>query len=192
MKIYTKTGDKGETGLLGGGRVSKADPRIEAYGTIDELNAMIGLLAQYVPAEEKDSLRRIQSSLFTIGSHLAAGRAEKPVPLPILEPSEIEWLENDIDRRTGEIPPLRHFILPGSCEPEAYAQVARTICRRAERRLVALYLSEPGETIFLQYLNRLSDWLFIFGRYLSWRLGVEEIPWKPAKVRQDPSQTASS
>lgn len=187
MKIYTKTGDKGETGLLGGGRVSKADLRIEAYGTLDELNAVLGVLAQYVPAEDVEPIRRIQWTLFTIGSHLAAGRSEKPLPLPILEPEEVRWLENDIDRREAEIPPMRHFILPGSCQSEAYAHLARTVCRRAERRLVALHAQEAVNPLFIEYLNRLSDWLFVLGRHLSHRAGAEEIPWKPEKSRSAPS-----
>ncbi|MCS7152789.1 MAG: cob(I)yrinic acid a,c-diamide adenosyltransferase [Bacteroidia bacterium] len=181
MKIYTRSGDKGETGLLGGGRVSKADLRIEAYGSLDELNASLGVLAQYVSSEDIDSIRRVQSALFVIGSHLAAGRSEKPVPLPELEAEEITWLEKDIDRRQEEVSPMRHFILPGSCIAEAYAHLARTICRRAERRLVALHEVEPLNPLFLQYLNRLSDWLFILGRHLSHRLGAEEIPWVPRK-----------
>ncbi|MCX7606581.1 MAG: cob(I)yrinic acid a,c-diamide adenosyltransferase [Bacteroidia bacterium] len=181
MKIYTRTGDKGETGLLGGCRVSKADPRIEAYGTLDELNAVLGLLVQEVPEEDREALRRIQAALFVIGSHLAAGRSEKPLPLPQLESGAVRWLEEDIDRRQAEIPPMRYFILPGSCRAEAVAHLARTVCRRAERRLVALYAEEPGEPLFVEYLNRLSDWLFILGRHLTYRLGAEEIPWQPEK-----------
>lgn len=181
MKIYTRTGDEGQTGLLGGGRVSKADLRIEAYGTLDELNAVLGLLVQEVPVEDQEWLRRIQTHLFTIGSHLAAGRTEKPLPLPTLPESEIQALESDIDRRQAEIPPMRYFILPGSCRPEAWTHLARTICRRAERRVVALSEAEPVSPLFLRYLNRLSDWLFILGRHLSYRLQAEEIPWKPDK-----------
>lgn len=191
MKIYTKTGDTGETGLLGGGRVSKADLRIEAYGTLDELNAVLGLLAQYVPAEEVEALRRIQWALFTIGSHLAAGRSEKPLSLPVLDASEVRWLEEDIDRRQTIVPPMRHFILPGSCLPEAYAHLARTVCRRAERRLVALHATEAVDPRFIAYLNRLSDWLFVLGRHLSYRVGAEEIPWKPEKIPSPPSSSHS-
>ncbi|MEN2993292.1 MAG: cob(I)yrinic acid a,c-diamide adenosyltransferase [Bacteroidia bacterium] len=181
MRIYTRTGDKGETGLLGGGRVSKADPRIEAYGTLDELNAVLGLLVQEVPEEDKPFLRRIQSQLFTIGSHLAAGKSPKPVPLPPFSAEEITALEADIDRRQAMIPPMRAFILPGSSRPEALAHLARTVCRRAERRLVQLYQQEEGNPLFLQYLNRLSDWLFILARYLTHHLGAVEIPWQPEK-----------
>ncbi|MEN3041392.1 MAG: cob(I)yrinic acid a,c-diamide adenosyltransferase [Bacteroidia bacterium] len=189
MKIYTKTGDKGETGLLGGGRVSKSDIRIEAYGTLDELNAVVGVLCQKVAPPEQEALRRIQWALFTIGSHLAAGRSEKPLPLPILDAEEIRWLETDIDQRQSEIPPMRHFILPGSCEAEAYAHLARTVCRRAERRVVALNAQEPVNPLFIEYLNRLSDWFFVLGRHLTHRLGAREIPWTPEKVRQSPSQS---
>ncbi|MCS6896149.1 MAG: cob(I)yrinic acid a,c-diamide adenosyltransferase [Bacteroidia bacterium] len=187
MKIYTKTGDKGETGLLGGDRVSKADIRIEAYGTLDELNAVIGLLCQKVSPQDRDSLRRIQWGLFTIGSHLAAGRSDKPLPLPILEAEEVRWLEDDIDRRQSEIPPMRHFILPGSCEVEAYTHLARTVCRRAERRLVALNAQEPINPLFIEYLNRLSDWFFVLGRHITYLLGAQEIPWIPEKVKQNPA-----
>ncbi|MCS6790355.1 MAG: cob(I)yrinic acid a,c-diamide adenosyltransferase [Bacteroidia bacterium] len=183
MKIYTRTGDKGETGLLGGGRVSKADPRIEAYGTLDELNAVIGLLVQEVPSAEVPFLRHIQETLFKLGSHLAAGRTDKPLPLPVIEETAIEELERDIDRREAFIPPMRFFILPGSCKAEALAQLARTVCRRAERCLVVLYEKEPGPELFLRYLNRLSDWLFVFARHLTYQLGAEEIPWQPEKKK---------
>ncbi|GIV25397.1 MAG: ATP--cob(I)alamin adenosyltransferase [Bacteroidia bacterium] len=183
MKIYTRTGDQGETGLLGGGRVSKADLRIEAYGTLDELNAVLGLLAQEVSPQDEPAIRRIQTQLFVMGSHLAAGRTDKPVPLPPFSEEEISWLEADIDRRQAEVPPMRYFILPGSCRAEAYAHLARTVCRRAERRLVALHAQEPVPSLFLSYLNRLSDWLFVLGRHLSHRLGATEIPWQPEKPR---------
>lgn len=192
MKIYTRTGDKGETSLLGGGRVSKSDLRIEAYGTLDELNAWLGMLAQQVETEDQAAIRRIQWALFTIGSHLAAGRTEKPLPLPTLSAEEVRWLEEDIDARQAEIPPMRYFILPGSCLPEAYAHVCRTVCRRAERRLVALYASEPGDPLFLEYLNRLSDWLFVLGRHLSHRLGATEIPWTPEKTKTMPTRQEPS
>ncbi|MCS7189434.1 MAG: cob(I)yrinic acid a,c-diamide adenosyltransferase [Bacteroidia bacterium] len=181
MKIYTRTGDKGETSLLGGVRVSKADARIEAYGTIDELNATLGMLAQVVDVEDRQWIRRIQSQLFTIGSHLAAGRSEIPIPLPTFSDSETKALEADIDRRQAEIPPMRNFILPGSCIPEAWAHIARTICRRAERHLVRLHAIEPVSPIFLEYLNRLSDWLFVLGRHITYKVAAEEIPWKAAK-----------
>lgn len=186
MKIYTRTGDAGQTGLLGGQRVPKSDPRIEAYGTLDELNAVLGLLAQEVGPEDQAWLRRVQWQLFTMGSHLAAGRTEKPIPLPQLEAEEITALEQDIDRRQAEVPPMRFFILPGSCRPEAWAHLARTVCRRAERRLVALHSQEPVPDLFLQYLNRLSDWLFVLGRHLTYQAGATEIPWQPEKKRPSP------
>ncbi|GIV22838.1 MAG: cob(I)yrinic acid a,c-diamide adenosyltransferase [Bacteroidia bacterium] len=181
MKIYTRTGDGGETGLLGGGRVSKADPRIEAYGTLDELNAVLGLLIQEVTPEEVEPLRHIQTQLFTIGSHLAAGRSEKPLSLPTFSEEEIAWLEADIDKREAAIPPMRNFILPGSCRAEAWTHLARTVCRRAERRLVALAAVEPVPAAFIKYINRLSDWLFVLGRHLTHVLGAQEIPWRPEK-----------
>ncbi len=182
MKLYTRGGDAGQTSLLGPGRVSKSDPRIEAYGTLDELNAHIGLLAVEAPEESYRSLlRQIQNWLFTLGSHLAAGRTEKPVPLPAFPEESLSILERSIDEMMAQVPPMRYFILPGSCVVEAHAQVARTVCRRAERRLVALHEAEPVPPLFLAFLNRLSDWLFAYGRYLTHTLGAEEIPWKPEK-----------
>jgi len=189
VKIYTRTGDAGETGLLGGGRVSKADLRIEAYGTLDELNAVLGMLAQEVGEEDRALLRRIQAQLFTMGSHLAAGRSEKPIPLPPFSEAEVAWLEGDIDRRQAQVPPMRYFILPGSCRAEAWAHIARTVCRRAERRLVALHAVEPLPLPFLKYLNRLSDWLFVLGRHLTHQAGAQEIPWQPEKTPPSVSET---
>lgn len=179
MKLYTRKGDGGETGLLGAERVSKADPRIEAYGALDELNAFLGLLAVEAPTDFVPLLRAIQSALFTMGSHLAT-KTEKPLSLPPFPEELTARLEASIDEMLAQVPPMRHFILPGSCRVEAFAQVARTVCRRAERRLVALHQAEPVSSNFLAFLNRLSDWLFAYARYLSYLNGVEEIPWKPA------------
>ncbi len=181
MKLYTRRGDSGETSLLGPGRVSKADLRVEAYGSIDELNAHIGLLAVEASEDYRPLLRNIQNWLFILGSHLAAGRTEKQVPLPAFPEESISLLEQSIDEMMAQVPPMRYFVLPGSCIPEAHAQVARTVCRRAERRLVALHQAEPVSEIFLAFLNRLSDWLFAYARYLTHSLGFEEIPWKPEK-----------
>ncbi len=180
MRLYTRKGDEGETGLLGAERISKADPRIEAYGTLDELNAFLGLLAVEAPAEVAALLRTIQSALFTMGSHLAT-KTDKSIPLPPFPEDVVAQLEASIDAMLAQVPPMRYFILPGSCRAEALAQVARTVCRRAERRLVALHQAEPVPPVFLAFLNRLSDWLFAYGRYLSHLAGVEEIPWKPDK-----------
>ncbi len=181
MKLYTRGGDAGQTSLLGPGRVSKSDPRIEAYGTLDELNAYIGLLAVEAPEPYQPFLRQIQNWLFTLGSHLAAGRTEKSIPLPAFPEESLSILERSIDEMVAQVPPMRYFILPGSCVAEAHAQVARTVCRRAERRLVALHEAEPVPPLFLAFLNRLSDWLFAYARYLTHTLGAEEIPWKPEK-----------
>ncbi len=181
MKLYTRRGDAGQTSLLGPDRVSKADLRVEAYGSLDELNAHIGLLALEAPASHQPLLRKIQEWLFTLGSHLAAGRTEKPVPLPPFPEESIQILEHSIDEMVAAVPPMRYFILPGSCIAEAHVQIARTVCRRAERRLVALHEVEPVAPLFLAFLNRLSDWLFAYGRYLTHSLSAEEIPWKPEK-----------
>jgi len=181
MKLYTRGGDAGQTGLLGPGRVSKADPRIEAYGSLDELNAYIGLLAVEAPEAYQPLLRQIQNWLFTMGAHLAAGRTEKSVPLPVFPEESVSILERSIDEMMAQVPPMRYFVLPGSCLREAHAQVARTVCRRAERRLVALHEEEPVPSLFLAFLNRLSDWLFAYARYLTHTSGAEEIPWKPEK-----------
>jgi cob(I)alamin adenosyltransferase len=181
MKLYTRGGDAGQTSLLGPGRVSKADLRVEAYGSLDELNAHIGLIALEAPESHQPLLRKVQEWLFTLGSHLAAGRTEKPVPLPAFPEDSVTMLERSIDEMMAAVPPMRYFILPGSCLLEAHVQIARTVCRRAERRVVALHEAEPVPAVFLTFLNRLSDWLFAYGRYLTHQLGVEEIPWRPEK-----------
>lgn len=181
MKLYTRGGDAGETSLLGPGRVSKADLRVEAYGSLDELNAYIGLIALEAPESHQPLLRKVQEWLFTLGSHLAAGRTEKSVPLPAFPEDSITTLERSIDEMMEFVPPMRYFILPGSCLSEAHVQITRTVCRRAERRVVALHEAEPVPAIFLAFLNRLSDWLFAYGRYLTHQLGVAEIPWRPEK-----------
>jgi cob(I)alamin adenosyltransferase len=178
MKIYTKTGDDGTTGLYGGDRVRKNDARLECYGTLDELNAAIGLAA--VAAEKKllQYLRTIQNELFVIGSHLATPK-ESPsaAKLPILEDSAITRLEMEIDAAEAELDPLRNFILPGGSECAARLHLARAICRRAERLLVSFSLDRPVDANLLTYLNRLSDWLFVHARWANRREGVDDIPW---------------
>jgi cob(I)alamin adenosyltransferase len=179
MKIYTKTGDKGKTSLFGGKRVSKHDLRIEAYGTIDELNSYLGLLAeQEVNAKRKDFLRSIQSYLFTIGSHLAAEPGKDHAYLPALDHASITELEHGIDEMDKVLQPLKFFILPGGHTAVAICHVVRTICRRAERRCTALHEEEPINEQIIVYLNRLSDYLFTLARMMSNELGVEEIQWK--------------
>lgn len=178
FKIYTKTGDSGETGLFGGKRIPKDDLRIEAYGTIDELNAVIGGLADRVPEDEdRTFLREIQADLFVIGSHLAKD-PDKDLSLPDLPLARIEAMEVAMDRMDGSLPPLKNFILPGGHPTVSQAHLARCVCRRAERRVVSLSREATTDPGMVRYLNRLSDYLFMLSRSLSSQLGVEEIKWR--------------
>ncbi len=181
MKIYTKTGDAGTTSLLGGSRVSKADLRIETYGTVDELNSHMGLLRSEADEEESVALLLfIQDRLFTMGSHLAL-ESGKNFQLPTIENDDVERLEHAMDRMNEVVPPMRHFILPGSNSAEAHTHIARCVCRRAERLLVALNEAEPMAPILQIFLNRLSDYLFVYSRFLTHQKGLEETPWIPKK-----------
>ena len=179
MKIYTKSGDDGQTGLLGPGRVSKSSPRVAAYGAVDELNALIGV-ARTTPLDDRaDSwLNDIQNDLFVVGSALADsgpnGRFQDA-----LDPARATALETAIDTLDAELPPLTTFLLPGGSQAGAVLHLARTVCRRAEREVVALGLI-PGESvagILVVYLNRLSDFLFVLARAMNARAGVAEVPW---------------
>ena len=179
MKIYTKTGDAGETSLFDQTRVSKADARVDAYGEVDELNACLGAaLAAGVDADIAATLRQIQRQLFALGARLAdpsskiAGRVTKAA----IVPADVAALEQAIDRLEAELPPLRKFIMPGGCVAGAQLHVARTVCRRAERLVVALG-SEAVEPILVTYLNRVSDLLFVMARAVNHRAGVPEIEW---------------
>jgi cob(I)alamin adenosyltransferase len=181
MKIYTKTGDEGKTGLFGGKRVSKSDLRVDAYGTVDELNAQLGLLRDQITNEPLFSLlKEIQDRLFTIGSNLASD-PEKSQLLPDIHAIDINILEAEMDKMDADLVPLRHFILPGGHTVVSYTHVCRTVCRRAERMVVALHEIEPVELLVLQYLNRLSDYFFVLGRFLAHEMGVEEVKWVPRK-----------
>lgn len=181
MKIYTKTGDSGTTSLLGGQRVSKADPRIDAYGTVDELNSWMGLLRDHEEDEtQKVFLAKIQEKLFTLGSRLAADPNETRFPLPKITEKDITVLEQAMDRMDEELPPLKNFILPGGHPVVSTCHLARTTCRRAERRLAEL-ANEPAYQILLRYLNRLSDYLFVLARYLAKKHNAPETPWLPEK-----------
>jgi len=181
VKIYTKTGDKGKTGLYGGKRVYKSDERIEAYGTIDELNAFIGLLYDSIEfAEIKNELSEIQDRLFTIGSSLASDPDKiEDLIKPDLKETDIISLEQSIDKYSENLPPLKHFILPGGNVIVSTCHVARTICRRAERNVIALHQKQEVEEIIIRYLNRLSDYLFVLSRQLSHLLKIEEKKWLP-------------
>ena len=181
MKIYTKTGDKGTTSLIGGTKVPKSHLRIEAYGTVDELNSYLGLCRDLLTdAEGKKILLEVQDRLFTIGSALACDPVKEPkMRLPDLKETDVELLEKEIDRMNELIPPMKNFILPGGHVTLSHLHIARCICRRAERCCVRLEIEkEEVETIIIKYINRLSDYLFVLSRYCGHQLKVEEIPWK--------------
>lgn len=180
MKIYTKTGDTGTTSLFGGKRVSKADLRIDAYGTVDELNSYIGLLRdQPVNQKRKEILIEIQGRLFTIGSILATEPGNTKVKIPSLSEQDIQFLEKEIDAMDVLLPPMRFFVLPGGHESISFGHVARTVCRRAERLTIALDQTEKTDPLVIKYLNRLSDYLFMLCRKMASELEVNETPWKP-------------
>jgi cob(I)alamin adenosyltransferase len=182
MKIYTKTGDKGTTSLIGGTRVSKSHLRIEAYGTVDELNSYTGLCKDLLTDENsKAVLQEIQDRLFTIGSALACDpEKERKMNIPDLKETDIALLEKEIDKMNDVLPSMKSFILPGGHSSISHLHVARCVCRRAERCCVRLE-SEKNEVdpIIIKYLNRLSDYLFILARYTGQKLNVADIPWKP-------------
>ena len=179
--IYTGTGDHGETSLVGGKRVAKQDIRLEAYGTIDELNAHIGLLRTLLPDNMPDDahlLLDIEHRLFSIGSHLATDTADTALrEASRIYPEEVARLEQRIDRLDDALPPLRNFVLPGGTTASAQAHVCRTVCRRAERRICDLHTTHPVDTLLLQYINRLSDYLFVLSRQCIFSEKKEEIYW---------------
>lgn len=178
FRIYTKTGDKGETALFGGRRVPKSHLRVDAYGTVDELNSFIGWLRDSVENQRlRDLLAQIQHRLFTVGAHLASDPDKHP-PVPDLLPADIELLENEMDAIDAALPPLKNFILPGGHPAVSVCHVCRTVCRRAERLVVALHESEPVDDVVLQYLNRLSDYFFMLARQLGHDLGAAEVIWE--------------
>ncbi|HEV7298185.1 MAG TPA: cob(I)yrinic acid a,c-diamide adenosyltransferase [Tepidisphaeraceae bacterium] len=180
MKIYTKTGDDGTTGLIGGDRVRKCDPRIECYGTVDELNAAIGMAMVTATGEQHGHMAAIQNDLFVIGSHLAMPEVgAKSSHLPALDDAIIARLEMQIDAADAALPPLRNFILPGGGETAARLHLARTICRRAERLLVDFALDRPVPGLIVTYMNRLSDWLFVQARLANQSAGIADVPWRP-------------
>lgn len=181
VKIYTKTGDKGTTGLIGGTRLSKGDQRIEAYGCVDELNVQVGLLRDFTEEDDvKRVLSEIQDRLFTIGSTLATDPGKEiRMPLPDLHDSDIDFLEKEIDRMDGILPVQTHFILPGGAPAVSYAHLARVVCRRAERECIRLDAAENNvPPIVIKYLNRLSDYFFMVARYVGFLHGVPETAWR--------------
>jgi cob(I)alamin adenosyltransferase len=180
MKIYTRTGDDGQTGLFGGLRVDKHDVRVEAYGAVDELNSVIGLVraARFDEAVD-EALARVQVELFDIGSELASAPGkEDRVTTPLIGGSEVEGLEAAIDRAEQELPALATFVLPGGTEAAARLHLARTACRRAERRIVELHRDSPVRSDVLRYVNRLSDLLFTWARLANLRANVPDVPWR--------------
>lgn len=180
MKIYTKKGDKGSTSLIGGKRVPKNDIQIEAYGTVDELNSWIGLIRdQSIPDIQINELLEIQDRLFTIGSLLAESKEGSKMKLPQLLPSDITALEEQIDTMNETLPPMTSFVLPGGHSVVSYTHIARCVCRRAERLVVALNEINGGYEDIMQYLNRLSDYIFVLSRYLTKHFNSTETPWKP-------------
>ncbi|WP_299437776.1 cob(I)yrinic acid a,c-diamide adenosyltransferase [uncultured Aquimarina sp.] len=189
MKIYTKTGDKGTTALFGGTRVPKHHIRIDSYGTVDELNSHIGLIRdQQIDELSKKVLVNIQDKLFTVGAVLATDpekailkSGQKRLNIPTISADDIELLETEMDRMNESLPPMTHFVLPGGHQTVSFCHIARCVCRRAERLATALYELEPFEETTLQYLNRLSDYLFVLARKLSKDLQADEIQWIPKK-----------
>lgn len=179
MKIYTKTGDRGETGLFGGARVSKASLRVDTYGEVDELNSVIGLVrTEPFDAELDLLLAHVQSQLFNLGAELAAAPDSKvELGIPLVSELEIGALEQAIDKAEGELAPLKTFVLPGGSKVAAHLHLARTVCRRAERKLVLLAQSQTVRDESIRYLNRLSDALFVFARLANHRAGIADVPW---------------
>ena len=180
MKIYTKTGDKGTTSLIGGKRVPKYNPRIEAYGTIDELISYIGLIRdQDINEKIKASLLSVQENLMVCAAILATDCEDCKIKIPELKETDITLLETEIDAMESELEPMRSFIIPGGHQIVSYCHIARTICRRAER--IAIKLSDELHVpeLILKYINRLSDYLFVLSRKLGKDLHINEIPWRP-------------
>jgi cob(I)alamin adenosyltransferase len=180
MKIYTKKGDTGTTQLIGGTRVGKDHIRIEAYGTIDELNAYVGLVRdQQINESHKTTLLEIQDRLFTIGSSLASDPEKSKMKIPDLKEEDVVLLENEMDKMEGHLPELKSFILSGGHTTVSYCHLARCVCRRAERLVVHLSENDFVDPIVLRYLNRLSDYFFVLARTLGVELNAKEIQWRP-------------
>jgi len=182
MKIYTKTGDGGKTSLVEGTRISKSDLRIEAYGTVDELNSFLGLVADHdVNKARYDFLKSIQDNLFVIGANLASDPSKSADKVPPVQTEDIIALEKSMDEMDSKLPELKHFILPGGHVAVSLAHVCRTICRRAERCVVRLSEADEVPELVATYLNRLSDFFFVLSRMMSLELGVQEVKWVPRK-----------
>ena len=180
MKIYTRKGDDGKTALIGGDRVSKHHIRVESYGTVDELNSNLGFLRHGLEGLDKETIAHIQNRLFTMGSYLASASGSKMI-LPEIYAEDVQLLEDEIDRLTDSLPALKNFVLPGGSQLGSHAHVARCVCRRAERLAVHLAEHEEVEPLIIQYLNRLSDYLFALARFIDNASGNPEIIWEPRK-----------
>lgn len=180
MKIYTKTGDQGETSLIGGARVSKSHARLEAYGTVDELNSLTGLLRTYTQntPEVDDVLEIIQHRLFQVGSHLACEDEATRGFLPKFEAEFCFLLEQKMDEMSSQLPELKNFILPGGGEASSRAHICRTVCRRAERSLFSISPLTPTDQEVARYLNRLSDYFFVLARWFNLKAGVPDVIWR--------------
>lgn len=182
MKVYTKKGDQGTTGLIGGTRILKSSLRIEGYGTVDELNSHIGLLRDLIEDTEiVEQLLEIQDRLFTLGSHLASDPEKSKMKLPDITSEDVEYLEKWMDKMDETLEPMRFFVLPGGHPTVSHSHIARCVCRRAERIVVDLNQSEPVEPVIMKYLNRLSDYIFVLSRKLTQDLKADEKPWVPRK-----------
>jgi cob(I)alamin adenosyltransferase len=181
MRVYTKTGDDGTSGLIGGTRVEKYDLRLESYGTVDELNSWIGLIrGQSIDASTRQILLSVQNNLFVIGARLATDLSKTDLSsrLP-LKSEDLGLLENEMDRILDQLPPMEHFVLPGGCNTVSYCHLARTVCRRAERRVCQLAKELDIPSDLIKYLNRLSDYLFVLARKVAVDEGIDEIQWLP-------------
>ena len=182
IRIYTKTGDEGKTQLIGGTKVPKSHLRIESYGTVDELNAHIGLASDLMTdLHIKNMLKEVQDRLFTVGSSLACDPDKEPMlRIPDLKDSDVELLEKEIDKMEAELPPMKSFILPGGHAAVSTLHICRCVCRRTER--ICVFLQESNmhvEPLVIKYLNRLSDYLFVLSRYVAMHLKAPEVPWRP-------------
>lgn len=183
MKVYTKTGDKGKTSLIGGEKVYKDELQIEAYGTVDELNSYLGLVRDYeeIDTENKAIIISIQNDLFVIGSLLAESKKKNKMILPQLTEEMLNAIETAIDNIELKLEPMKYFVLPGGHKLISHLHIARCVCRRAERRIVSLSNQIDVDPLILKYINRLSDYIFVLSRYMALKLEVKETPWIPKK-----------
>jgi len=183
MKVYTKTGDKGKTSLIGGEKVYKDGAQIEAYGTVDELNSYLGLVRDYdeIELRERNFIISVQNDLFVIGSLLAESKQKNKMQLPQITEAMIKNIESEIDNIENQLEPMKFFVLPGGHKLISHLHIARCICRRAERRVVTIANQIDIDPIILKYINRLSDYIFILSRYIALKLDIKETPWVPKK-----------